>query len=80
MWDSEQTLSGWLHDNRAGYDGDRNDADNRSNPSPAWVCASARENTLRSMNVKNEALMPFATTVDSGVAEVVRRQQPDGRI
>ena len=35
----------------------------------------ARENRLRSMNVKREALMPFATTVDSGVAEMVRKQK-----
>ena len=33
------------------------------------------ENSMRKKNVKKEDLMPFVTTVDSGVAEVVRRQE-----
>ncbi|HQT31690.1 MAG TPA: DsrE family protein [Thiobacillus sp.] len=33
------------------------------------------ENTMRRMNLKREDLMAFATTVDSGVAEVVRKQE-----
>ncbi len=36
---------------------------------------AACENTMRRMNLKREDLMPFATTVDSGVAEVVRKQE-----
>ena len=43
--------------------------------SNAGVRFAACENTMRSMNVKREELMPFATTVDSGVAEVVRKQE-----
>ena len=33
------------------------------------------ENTMRKQNVTKEQLLPFATTVDSGVAEVVRKQE-----
>lgn len=43
--------------------------------SGAGVCFAACENTMRRMNLKLEDLMPFATTVDSGVAEVVRKQE-----
>ena len=43
--------------------------------SNASVRFAACENTMRSMNVKREQLIPFATTVDSGVAEVVRKQE-----
>lgn len=35
----------------------------------------ACENTMKRQNVKKEDLVPFATTVDSGVAEVVRKQE-----
>ena len=35
----------------------------------------ACENTMRRMDLKREDLMPFVTTVDSGVAEVVRKQE-----
>lgn len=35
----------------------------------------ACENTMRRQNVKKEDLVPFAKTVDSGVAEVVRKQE-----
>lgn len=43
--------------------------------SDAAVHFAACENTMRRMNLKREDLMPFATTVDSGVAEVVRKQE-----
>ena len=39
------------------------------------VVFAACENTMRRKNVKKEDLFPFATTVDSGVAEVVRKQE-----
>lgn len=34
----------------------------------------ACENTMRRMKVAPAALLPFVTTVDSGVAQLVRRQ------
>ena len=43
--------------------------------SDAGVRFTACENTMRRMNLKREDLMAFATTVDSGVAEVVRKQE-----
>lgn len=43
--------------------------------SDAGVGFASCENTMRRMNLKREDLMPFATTVDSGVAEVVRKQE-----
>jgi len=39
------------------------------------VVFAACQNTMRKMNVTKEELLPFVTTVDSGVAEVVRRQE-----
>ncbi len=41
----------------------------------AGVAFAVCENTMRRKNVTKQDLMPFATTVDSGVAEVVRRQE-----
>ena len=41
----------------------------------AGVVLSACQNAMRFMNVKTEDLFPFAAQVDSGVAEVVRRQE-----
>jgi|SRR5579863_1733507 len=41
----------------------------------AGVTLSACQNAMRFMNVKTEDLFPFAAQVDSGVAEVVRRQE-----
>lgn len=35
----------------------------------------ACENTMKRMNLKKEDLVPFAKTVDSGVAEVIRKQE-----
>jgi intracellular sulfur oxidation DsrE/DsrF family protein len=39
------------------------------------VVFAACENTMRKKKVTKDALFPFATTVDSGVAEVVRKQE-----
>jgi intracellular sulfur oxidation DsrE/DsrF family protein len=39
------------------------------------VAFVACENTMRKKNVAKGQLLPFATTVDSGVAEVVRKQE-----
>ena len=39
------------------------------------VQLSACQNAMRLMNVKTEDLFPFASQVDSGVAELVRRQE-----
>lgn len=36
---------------------------------------AACENTMKKKNVTKEQLLPVATTVDSGVAEVVRKQE-----
>jgi hypothetical protein len=39
------------------------------------VTLSACQNAMRLMNVKTEDLFPFASQVDSGVAELVRKQE-----
>lgn len=39
------------------------------------VVLAACENTMRRKKVSRADLLPFATTVDSGVAEVVRKQE-----
>ena len=39
------------------------------------VAFIACENTMRKKKVTKDQLLPFATTVDSGVAEVVRKQE-----
>lgn len=41
----------------------------------AGVIFAACENTMRRKKVGRPDLLPFATTVDSGVAEVVRKQE-----
>lgn len=41
----------------------------------AGVVFAACENTMKKKNVTQEQLLPFATTTDSGVAEVVRKQE-----
>ncbi len=41
----------------------------------AGVVFDACRNTMRREHVTAQSLLPFATTVDSGVAEVVRRQE-----
>ncbi|MDQ6911525.1 MAG: DsrE family protein [Verrucomicrobiota bacterium] len=39
------------------------------------VIFAACENTMKKKNVRKEDLLPSATTVDSGVAEVVRKEE-----
>ena len=39
------------------------------------VVFAACENTMKKKNVRKDDLLPLATTVDSGVAEVVRKQE-----
>ena len=39
------------------------------------VVFAACENTMKKQNVSKDQLMPFVTTVDSGAAEVVRKQE-----
>lgn len=39
------------------------------------VTLSACRNAMRVMNVKTEDLLPFAAEVDSGIAEIVRKQE-----
>lgn len=39
------------------------------------VTLAACQNAMRMMNVKTEDLFPFATQVDSGIAELVRKQE-----
>jgi uncharacterized protein len=39
------------------------------------VTLAACQNAMRVMNVKTEDLFPFASQVDSGIAEIVRRQE-----
>jgi uncharacterized protein len=39
------------------------------------VVFAACENTMKKKHVTKDQLLPFATTVDSGVAEVVRKQE-----
>lgn len=43
--------------------------------SDSGVTLAACQNAMRFMNVKSEDLFPFATEVDSGVAELVRKQK-----
>lgn len=43
--------------------------------SAAGVVLAACENTMQRKHVTRDALFPFVSTVDSGVAEVVRRQE-----
>ncbi len=39
------------------------------------VTLAACQNAMKVMNVKSEDLFPFATEVDSGIAEIVRKQE-----
>ena len=43
--------------------------------SEAGIVFAACENTMKKKNVTKDQLVPFATTTDSGVAEVVRKQE-----
>jgi intracellular sulfur oxidation DsrE/DsrF family protein len=50
-------------------------ADRMKKLADAGVLCAACENSLRKKNVPKAALLPLVTTVDSGVAEVVRKQE-----
>jgi intracellular sulfur oxidation DsrE/DsrF family protein len=50
-------------------------ADRMKKLAEAGVVFAACENTMRKRGVKKEDLLPFVTTVDSGVTEVVRMQE-----
>ncbi len=39
------------------------------------VTLAACQNAMKTMNVKTEDLLPFASQVDSGVAELARKQE-----
>ena len=39
------------------------------------VKLSACQNAMRALNIKTEDLFPFASQVDSGVAEIARKQE-----
>ncbi len=41
------------------------------------VVFAACENTMKKKNVTKDQLVPFAKTTDSGVAEVIRKQEAD---
>ncbi len=41
----------------------------------AGVVFAECENTMKKKNVTKEQLLPFATTTDSGIAEVIRKQE-----
>jgi len=43
--------------------------------SASGIVFAACENTMRRKNIARASLLPFVTTVDSGVAEVVRKQE-----
>jgi intracellular sulfur oxidation DsrE/DsrF family protein len=50
-------------------------ADRMKKLADAGVVFAACENSMRKKNVTKADLLPFVTTVDSGVAEVVRKQE-----
>lgn len=50
-------------------------ADRMKKLADTGVVFAACENTMEKKNVSKEQLVPFATTTDSGVAEVVRKQE-----
>jgi intracellular sulfur oxidation DsrE/DsrF family protein len=50
-------------------------ADRLKQLSDSGVTLSACQNAMRLMNIKTEDLFPFAAQVDSGVAELVRKQE-----
>lgn len=50
-------------------------ADRMQKLSASGVVFAACENTMKKKNVTKDQLVPFATTTDSGVAEVVRKQE-----
>ena len=42
---------------------------------PSGVVFAACENTMKKMSVTKDQLIPLATTVDSGVSEIIRKQE-----
>lgn len=50
-------------------------ADRLKEAADKGVNLAACQNSMRAMNVKTEDLFPFASQVDSGVAELVRKQE-----
>ena len=50
-------------------------ADRMKEMAGSGVVFAACENTMKKKNVSKDQLLPFATTTDSGVAEVVRKQE-----
>lgn len=50
-------------------------ADRLNKLTHSGVVLAACENTMRSKHIKKENLLSFVTTVDSGVAQVVRKQE-----
>lgn len=50
-------------------------ADRMKKLAGAGVAFTACENTMKKKNVTKEQLVPFAKTTDSGVAELVRKQE-----
>ena len=44
------------------------------NAATRGVVFAACENTMKKQNIKKEQLLPFVITVDSGIAEVVRKE------
>lgn len=50
-------------------------AERLQNISASGVVFAACENTMRRMDMRKEDLLPFAMTVDAGVAEIVRKQE-----
>jgi intracellular sulfur oxidation DsrE/DsrF family protein len=50
-------------------------ADREKKLAESGVIFAACENTMKKKNVTKDQLVPFAKTTDSGVAEVVRKQE-----
>ncbi len=50
-------------------------AERMKKASDTGVVFAACQNSMRVRNVKTEDLLPFATQVDSGVAEIIRKQE-----
>lgn len=65
------------HSNGLGFLLKSNDAlkDRMQQLASNGVVFAACQNTMKKKNVSKEDLLPFVTTVDSGVAEVIRKQE-----
>lgn len=68
-----------VHGNGLGFvkPGDRQLGVRMKQLAEAGVVFAACENTMRRQNVSKADLLPFVTTVDSGVAEIVRKQEAE---